>query len=135
MSMATEDTRTMVLEREIGAPPERVWRALTTPHLLAEWLMPNDFALAPEHRFRFTADWGSVDCQVIDIDPPKTLSYSWAAMGLDSVVRFELTPADGGTHLRVEQSGFRADQNQAFHGARYGWTNFLNQLDTLVKKD
>ena len=98
--------------------------------------MKSDFKPAVDHRFSFRADWGAVDCQVMAIEPNKTLSYTWAAHGLDSVVTWTLMPAGTGTLLRMEQSGFRPDQKQAFHGARFGWQKFLASLEqTLAKVD
>jgi uncharacterized protein YndB with AHSA1/START domain len=128
------DAVTVVIEREFACPPEKLWRALTTPHLLAEWLMQNDFKPEVDHRFKFTADWGSVDCQVLVIDPLKELSCSWAAMGVDTITTFYLTPTASGTRLRVEQAGFRQDQNYASEGAKLGWQNFLQRLDAVVSK-
>jgi uncharacterized protein YndB with AHSA1/START domain len=117
-------------------PPEKIWRALTQPHLIEEWLMKSDFKPDLNHRFNFRADWGSVDCQVLQVEPHKTLSYTWAAMGLDSVVTWTLTPTPTGTHLRMEQSGFRPDQKQAFGGAKFGWQKFFANLEqTLAKAD
>lgn len=130
----TPETRTVTLERDIPWPAEKIWRALTQPHLLAEWLMQNDFAAEPGRKFRFTADWGAVDCEVLEIEPQRSLAYRWDAMGLESIVTWTLTPTDTGTHLRLEQTGFRPDQGQAFHGARHGWTNFLNQLEQVLER-
>ena len=136
MSTAATETLSVVVEREIAFPPEKIWRALTQPHLIEEWLMKSDFKPAVDHRFSFRADWGAVDCQVMAIEPNKTLSYTWAAHGLDSVVTWTLMPAGTGTLLRMEQSGFRPDQKQAFHGARFGWQKFLASLEqTLAKVD
>jgi uncharacterized protein YndB with AHSA1/START domain len=132
--MNATETRSVVVEREVAFPPEKIWRALTQPHLIAEWLMSNDFAPAIGHRFKLTADWGSVDCEVLTIEPNKVLSYTWAAMGLESVVIWTLTPAGSGTHLRVEQSGFRADQKQAYGGAKYGWQQFLGKLEQVLAR-
>ena len=133
------DIRTVVIERDIAHPPEKIWRALTEPHLIAEWLMKNDFRPDIGHRFNLTGEWGGVlDCEVLDIEPHRTLSYSWnfthddAAFDLRSVVTFTLTPTAAGTHLRVEQSGFRPEQKQAFGGAKLGWQQFLEKLETLV---
>ena len=122
----------VVVEREIPYPPEKIWRALTQPHLIEEWLMKTDFKPVVDQRFNFRADWGSVDCQVRAIEPNRTLSYSWAAMGLESVVTWTLTPTGTGTHLRMEQSGFRPDQQQAYQGARHGWPRFLANLERLL---
>src|SRR5262245_28295848 len=109
---ATE-TRSVVVEREIAFPPEKIWRALTQPHLIEEWLMKSDFQPAVGHGFQFRGDWGSVDCKVLEVEPHRTLSYTWDAMGLTSTVTWTLTPTGAGTHLRMEQAGFKSDQQQA----------------------
>lgn len=120
MTDTASEARSVVIERQIAHPPEKLWRALTQPHLLEEWLMRNDFKPVVDHRFKFSGDWGAVDCQVLEVEPNRTLSDTWAAMGLESIVTWTLTLAGAGTHLRMEQSGFRADQEQAFQGARFG---------------
>ena len=76
--------------------------------------MKNDFQPVVGHRFNLRADWGVVDCQVLAVEPNKTLSYTWAAYGLESVVTWTLSPTSTGTHLRMEQSGFRPDQQRAY---------------------
>src|SRR5437762_5132393 len=129
--MSTE-TLSVIVEREIPHPPEKIWRALTQPHLIEKWLMKNDFKPVMNHRFNLRADWGTVDCQVLTIEPNRTLSYTWAALGLESVVIWTLTPTRTGTHLRMEQSGFRPDQKQAYHGARFGWQKFFAGLERVV---
>src|SRR5215470_1010228 len=121
MNETLTETRSVVVEREIPHAPEKIWRALTQPHLITEWLMKNDFAPVVGHRFDLRGDWGSVDCRVLAVEANRTLSYTWAAMGLESVVTWTLTPTRGGTHLRMEQSGFRGDQQQAYQGAKFGW--------------
>jgi len=135
MSQTASELRTVVIEREVSFPPEKIWRALTQPHLIEEWLMKSDFKPQVGHGFKFTADWGAVDCQVKAVEPNKTLSYSWDAYGLESTVTWTLTPTDAGTHLRMEQAGFRADQDQAYFGAQAGWKAFLNKLDTVLARD
>jgi uncharacterized protein YndB with AHSA1/START domain len=126
------EPRTVTVEREFAHPLDKLWRALTQPHLIEAWLMKNDFVPALHHRFSLRGDWGSVDCEVLEIEPQRSLSYSWVAMGLDSVVTFTLTPTAGGTILRMEQSGFRPDQEQAFHGAQYGWNKFFGALEEVL---
>jgi len=135
------DTRTLVVERVFPHPPAKLWRALTESTLLAQWMMNNDFAPVPGHRFQFRADpmpnWnGIVDCEVLVVDPLKSLSYNWGVGGSESglqwVVLLTLTPTDGGTHLRMEQSGFGPDQNAAYHGANYGWQKFLTNLEGIM---
>ena len=126
--------RSVVVERDIPFPPEKIWRALTQPHLIEEWLMKNDFEPVVGQNFKLRADWGAVDCQVQTVEPNKTLSYTWAAYGLESVVTWTLTPAGTGTHLRMEQSGFRPDQQQAVQGARHGWQQFFASLEQVLTR-
>ena len=110
------------------------WRALTQPHLIAEWLMKNDFVPQKDHRFTLSGDWGSVDCQVLAIEPVTTLVYSWAAMGLESTVTWTLTPTGTGTHLRMEQAGFPVNYPQAYNGARFGWAKFFDSLEGVLER-
>ncbi len=135
------ETRTVVVEREIAHAPEKLWRALTQPHLIEEWLMKNDFSPVVGHRFNISADWGGVlDCEVLAVEPNRTLSYTWnlahhdPAFNLQSVVTFTLTPTAKGTHLRMEQSGFRPEQRRAYGGARAGWPQFLEKLEQLLER-
>ena len=132
-------TRSVVLERDLPHPPSKLWRALTTPHLMAEWLMKTDFAPEVGRKFHLTGDWGgTLDCEVLTLEPERSLAYRWdydhadPAYALNSVVTFTLTPTEAGTHLRVEQIGFRPDQPQAFGGAKFGWAKFLDNLDALL---
>lgn len=139
MTEMLTETRTVTVEREMAHPPEKLWRALTQPHLVSEWLMNNDFAPVVGHRFNLRGEWGGVlDCEVLVVEPGQRLSYTWnhvhedRAYNLRSVVTLTLTPTAKGTHLRMEQTGFLPDQTQAFHGARHGWQGFLEKLDTLA---
>ena len=139
MSETPAEARTVVVERELPYPPEKIWRALTQPHLIAEWLMKNDFAPVVGHHFSLRMEaqpnWnGVIDCQVLVVEPEKTLSYSWGALGLESAVTFTLTPTPAGTHLRMEQTGFRPDQQQAYQGAKYGWQKFFAGLEQVLAR-
>jgi uncharacterized protein YndB with AHSA1/START domain len=134
MNNTATDTRSVIVEREISHPPEKIWRALTQPHLIEEWLMKNDFEPVVGHNFNLRGDWGAVDCQVLEIEPHKTLSYKWDAMGLRSVVTWTLTPTRTGTHLRMEQAGFRRDQEQAYQGAKFGWQKFFANLEQVLAR-
>src|SRR5215470_3245484 len=69
MNETSTEARSVVVERELPYPPEKIWRALTQPHLIEEWLMKNDFKPVVEHRFNFRADWGAVDCRVVAVEP------------------------------------------------------------------
>ena len=134
MNETSSETLSVVVEREIPHPPEKIWRALTQPHLIEEWLMKTSFKPEVGHRFDFRADWGSVDCQVVTVEPNRTLSYTWGARGLESVVTWTLSPAGAGTHLRMEQVGFRPDQKQAYAGAKFGWARFLENLEQVLAR-
>jgi uncharacterized protein YndB with AHSA1/START domain len=134
MSNPATETLSVVVEREIPFAPEKIWRALTLPHLIEEWLMKNDFKPVVGHDFNLRGDWGAVDCQVQTVEPNTTLSYTWGAHGLESVVTWTLTATSTGTHLRMEQSGFRPDQKQAYHGARHGWQGFFANLEQVVAR-
>src|SRR5438477_2214980 len=112
MTNTSTETRSVVVEREMSHPPEKLWRALTQPHLIEEWLMKNDFKPAEGHHFNLRGDWGGVlDCEVLAIEPNKALSYTRnskredAAFNLQSVVTFTLTPTHTGTLLRLEPLG------------------------------
>ncbi|MEO8241563.1 MAG: SRPBCC domain-containing protein [bacterium] len=136
---------TLTITRDLPFPPDRVWRAIATGALMAEWLMPNDFQPVVGHRFQFrapaVAHWNGVtDAEVLQVDPPRVLSYSWnssgdeAATGIRTVVTFTLTANGKGTTLRMEQAGFREDQTQNLNGAAYGWQRFLAQLETVLAR-
>ena len=141
MNKPAAGTRSVIVERELPYPPEKIWRALTQPYLIEEWLMKNDFKPVVDHPFSLRMDpqpnWnGVIDCQVLVVEPNKTLSYAWSALGLESVVTFTLTATGNGTRLRMEQTGFRSDQQQAYAGAKFGWQRFFANLEqTLARLD
>ena len=134
MTDAAAETLSVVVERELPHPPEKIWRALTQPHLLGEWLMKTDFEPVMDRRFNFTAAWGSVNCRVLAIEPNRTLSYTWGDDHLRSVVTWTLAATGGGTRLRMEQSGFRPDQPRYYQGARGGWPRFLANLEEVLAR-
>lgn len=142
MAEATPETLSLVMEREYAHAPQKLWRALTQPHLIEAWLMKNDFVPTVGHAFKLRGDWGGLlDCEVLEIEPEARLSYTWnyasddPALALNSVVTFTLTPTGAGTHLRMEQAGFRPTQKQAYGGARFGWQSFLAKLDDVLVAD
>jgi uncharacterized protein YndB with AHSA1/START domain len=124
----------VVVERELPFPPEKIWRALTQPQLLEQWLMQNDFEPVVGHHYNLRADWGVVDCQVLAVEPNKMLSCTWESSGLKSVVTWTLTPTGTGTRVRMEQSGFPPDQPQYYQGAKYGWQRFFAALEQLLAR-
>lgn len=141
MTDTATETRSVVIERELPHAPEKIWRALTQPHLIEEWLMKNDFKPVVGHAFNLRGDWGGVlDCEVLEVKPNETLSYTWnfehddPAYSLRSVVTFTLAPTATGTRLRMEQSGFRPDQKQAYGGAHAGWKQFFTKLEEVLAR-
>jgi len=134
MNEQSTETLSVVVERDVAYPREKVWRALTQPDLLEQWLMKNDFKPVVDHRFKFSADWGAVDGQVLTVEPSKELSYTWAAFGLESIVAWTLTPTSAGTHVRMEHSGFPPNQPQVYDGAKGGWQQFFASLEQVLAK-
>jgi uncharacterized protein YndB with AHSA1/START domain len=137
MTSPDTSTRSVIVEKEFSHPPQKVWRALTESSLIEQWLMKNDFQPVAGHSFNLRrepmANWnGVIDCQVLAIEPCKTLSYTWGALGLESVVTFTLTPTDTGTHVRMEHSGFPLDREANYKGAKYGWQKFIGGLERVV---
>lgn len=133
MSDAAE-TLSVVVERDMPYPPEKIWRALTQPHLMAEWLMKTDFQPQVGRAFRFEAQWGVLDCEVLEIEPERTLAYTWNGLGLQSTVTWTLIPTGGGTRLRMEQVGFKPDQQLAYRGATAGWPRFFDSLADMLAR-
>jgi len=135
-------TESIAFEFDLHHAPDKVWRALTDPALLAEWLLPAlDLKLEPGAAFTFQREplpnWdGTVKCRFLEIEPQRKLSYAWVVgdMGIDTVVTFTLTPTASGTRLSLVQSGFRPDQKQNFGGARYGWRMMGGKLLDLLAK-
>ena len=127
-------------EFDLQHPPEKVWRALTDPVLLAEWLLPVvGFKLEPGAAFMFKTQpypgWdGTVNCQLVEIEPQRKLSYKWTVPFLDTVVTFTLTPTESGTRLSLVQAGFKSDQKREFGGARYGWNMMGGKLVDLLDR-
>ncbi len=143
MSNPAAATRSLIVEREMPHPPEKVWRALTQGALIEEWLMKSDFQPVVGHKFSFraapVAHWNGVtDCEVLIVEPNRRLAYTWkasgeeAAHGIKTVVTWTLTPTKTGVLLRMEQSGFRPEDENNFQGANYGWQRFLGGLERVV---
>ena len=127
-------------EFDLRHVPQKVWRALTDPALLAEWLLPvADFALEQGQAFTFRrppiGGWdGTVNCRMLEIEEHRKLSYVWrAGEFVDTVLTFTLTPTAAGTRLSLVQSGFTQKQNAG--GARYGWKLMGAKLIELLDRD
>ena len=136
-------TRAVVVERRVPHSLDKVWRALTQAPLLEDWLMANDFEPRVGHRFTFhmpgMPGWNGVtDCEVLSVVPNEELSYTWnasgeeAATGIRTVVKWTLEAFDGGVVVRMEQSGFREQDQRNFMGAKYGWERNLGELERVV---
>lgn len=139
MTQPANTSRTLVIERLLTHPPEKVWRALTQVPLLDEWLLKGDFKPIAGHKFNFRNQpqphWdGVINCEVLSVTPHEQLAYRWEALGLNTIVTWTLTPTENGTRLRMEQSGFGPEQNQAFAGAKGGWNHMLDALERLLSQ-
>ena len=137
---APSQTETISFDLDLPHAPGKVWRALTDPALLAEWLLPViELKLEPGAAFTFKTQpypgWdGIVNCRILEIEAPRKLSYTWGVPFLDTVVTFTLTPTESGTRLSLVQSGFKPDQAQNFGGARYGWKMMGAKLVDLLAR-
>jgi uncharacterized protein YndB with AHSA1/START domain len=137
---AQRQSGTLALDFDLPHPPEKVWRALTDPVLLAEWLLPVvGLTLEPGAAFTFQTQaypgWnGTVSCRMLEIEPYRTLRYTWSVPFLETVVTFTLTPTASGTRLSVVQSGFEPGQTRELGGARYGWTMMGGKLVDLLAR-
>jgi uncharacterized protein YndB with AHSA1/START domain len=135
--------RSLVIEREMPFTPEKIWRALTQAPLIEAWLMKNDFQPVVSRKFNFRATpiphWNGVtDCEVLIVEPNRRLAYSWnasgaeAANGLKTIVTWTLTPTANGVMVRMEQQGFRPEDENNYRGANYGWQRYLAGLEQAI---
>jgi uncharacterized protein YndB with AHSA1/START domain len=133
-------TRSIVVERVMPHPPEKIWRALTQAPLIEAWLMQNDFQPVVGHRFHFLGWNGVTDCEVLEIIPLERLVYSWNASGeqapdgLKTIVTWTLAPGGNGTHVRMEQSGFRPQDEAGYRGMGGGWPRILGRLEEAAAR-
>jgi uncharacterized protein YndB with AHSA1/START domain len=139
----TAPTRSLVIEREMPHPPEKIWRALSEGPLIEQWLMQNDFKPIVGHKFNFRATpvpgWNGVaDCEVLVVDPPRRLAWSQnasgeqAADGLKSIVTWTLIPSDSGTLVCMEQTGFRPQDEGGYQAMSFGWPRVLANLERVA---
>jgi uncharacterized protein YndB with AHSA1/START domain len=142
--MSDTKTKSIVVERVMPHPPERIWRALTQAPMIAEWLMKNDFKPIVGHKFTFQATpmpgWkGYTNCEVLEIVEPKKLVYRWgdgteSDSGLSTIVTWTLTPQPGGALVRMEQSGFQPADENGFKAMGGGWPGILGRLEAVASK-
>ncbi|MGN6551922.1 MAG: SRPBCC family protein [Pararhizobium sp.] len=138
------ETKAILVERLMQHPPERIWRALTDPALIAEWLMQNDFAAVEGHRFTFRAQpvpgWSGVtNCRVLAVEPHRLISYTWgdgseSDSGLKTIVTWTLTPEGAATRVRMEQAGFRPEDERGYKGMGGGWPRILERLEAVAAR-
>jgi len=137
---AQSQSESISFEFDLPQSPEKVWRALTDPVLLTEWLLPIvDLKLESGAAFTFKTQpypgWdGTVNCRFVEIEAHRKLVYTWSVPFLDTVVTFTLTPSASGTRLSIVQSGFKPDQKREFGGARYGWKMMGGKLVDLLAR-
>ena len=134
--MSDPETRSVIVEREVPYPPEKIWRALTQPHLIAEWLMANDFAgragssLSVSRRLGF----GRLPGHAHRAQPRAVLQLGRDGAGkhchLDAVAYAKPAPI-----CAWSIPGFRPGQAQAYGGAKQGWQNFLGKLEQVLEKE
>ncbi|KMT63416.1 ArsR family transcriptional regulator [Listeria sp. SHR_NRA_18] len=129
------------LDFQFTSSVEKVWHALTDSDMLAKWIWNNDFKAVVGHKFQFRAEpsewWdGIVDCEVLNIDEPNSITYTWASAGETTTVTWTLTKnADDTVQLKLDQSGFSEEtkaRQGAIQGATYAWTEMGNKLGTVL---
>lgn len=141
----TVDEAPLSFECDLPDPPEKVWRALTEPELLAAWLMPNDIKAEAGSRFAFAGPDAPIECEVLEAEPGRLLRYSWRERpgakdadqfpAFDSIVTFTLAgTASGGTHLRIVHDGFvpAAQPLVAVSGAGCGLSLYARKNPTAA---
>jgi uncharacterized protein YndB with AHSA1/START domain len=145
MSDTLAETRSIIVERTMRHPADKVWRALTQPALIEAWLMKNDFQAVVGHRFQFRAQpnafWNGVtDCEVLVVESDRRLVFTWnasgeqAANGLRTTVTWTLTPSADGTHVRMEQSGFRPQDENGYQAMGGGWPRIVARLEDIASE-
>lgn len=143
MTEPSNTSRSIIVERVMPYSAAKVWRALTESKLMAEWLMQNDFQPVVGHKFNFRAQpmagWNGVaDCEVLVVEPPYRLAWRQCASGdqaqngLESVVTWTLTSVNGGTHVRMEHSGFEPKDEPGYRAMSQGWPGVLGALQRVT---
>lgn len=130
-------SKDLSMDFQFNNSAEQVWNALTDSDMLAKWVMDNDFKPVVGHRFQFsmeaTGGWdGKIDCEVLDVDEPHRLSYTWVSFGESHTITWTINEdKDGTTHLHLDEMGISNDK--VYQGAKYGWTNMCGKLEELLQ--
>ncbi|RXZ77803.1 SRPBCC domain-containing protein [Paenibacillaceae bacterium] len=117
---------------------EKAWSALTDSSKLAKWITENDFKPVVGHRFQFRHQpseyWdGIVDGEVLIVEAPDRLSYSWATGDERHTVTWTLQDlGDGKVNLHLEQTGF--SNVHGLEGAKYGWSEWFGKFETVLEQ-
>lgn len=124
------------LEHVYKQPPERVWRALTEPELVARWWAPGNIRAEVGHRFEMDmGPWGKQPCEVLAVEPARLFRYRFAQPTLDTIITWELAPEGSGTRLTMTHEGFDLDSplgRRAFEGMKPGWPGILAKIATTL---
>lgn len=123
------------LDFQLSNSIEKVWRALTKSEMLSKWVMENNFKPVVGHKCQFRNEQIDlvVDCEVLVVEEPHKLSYTWVGGPIDTIVTWTLAEKNGETHLHLEQTGFD-ETGQAFHGAKNGWIYKVEELKTIINE-
>lgn len=126
-------TLTVSQDFSFKSPIEKVWLALTDANTLAKWVMANDIKPVVGHKFQFRNEqWNLIiDSEVLEVEEPYKLSYTWVGGGINTTVTWTLKHEDGTTYLHLDQAGFEKE-DQAFNGAKYGWAKMGEDLKKVL---
>ncbi|MFI8849038.1 SRPBCC domain-containing protein [Streptomyces sp. NPDC053499] len=138
---ADDDPGTVRVDQFLAHPPAKVWRALTEPGLIAQWLMPCDFRLEVGHRYTMrarpmpaTGFSGTVRAEVLAFEPERMLRVGWrdadptSPSGADWTITWTLRPEGRGTRLFLLHEGFDSDnplQQRARNAMGGGWNSLV----------
>lgn len=122
------------LDFELKSPIHKVWKALTDSDMLAKWVMENNFQPVVGHKCQFRDESINlvVECEVLEVDEPHKLSYTWIGGPLNTVVTWTLKEEGDTTYLHLDHSGFE-QEDYAYQGAKYGWSDKVKQMTAMVE--
>lgn len=132
----TKELAEIRLERVYKQPPDKVWRALTTPELLARWWAAGDIRPEVGHRFELDmGPWGKQPCEVLAVEPERRISYRFAETSINTIITWELAPEGTGTRLTLIHQGFDLDSplgRRAYNGMKSGWPEVLDGMAPVL---
>lgn len=126
----------LTMDFQFNSSQQKVWNALTKSETLEKWIMPNDFKPIVGHKFQFRTEpteyWnGIIDGEVLIVDAPDKLSYTWSS-GETHTVTWTLNElAEGQVNLHLEQTGISSEMAAA--GAKQGWTNWFREFEKVLE--